>query len=85
MGQAMRCMRCDETTEDGAAHYRDAHSVTKVPLDEWTKAVAEGFPPFTSAQRDRLALLLRDRSHESDEPDHVVPVGASVLAEMLGE
>lgn len=78
-GQALQCLRCGEHTADGKAHYRNAHGVESVPLDEWVKATAEGFPPLTPAQFDRLALLLRP----NEEP--FVASGDDVLAEMLEE
>jgi hypothetical protein len=55
-------------------------------LDEYIRRTVDAAPPLTSEQRDRLAVLLRDRPVEWRTPaaPPIDPVGGDVLAEMMG-
>jgi len=57
----MKCQRCGEVVDDGAAHYLDVHGVKTADLskEEWAKAVVDPLPPIPPDQVARVARLLR--------------------------
>lgn len=86
-GQALKCQRCNVTVSDGGAHYREVHGLgsTEIPLSEWVRAVAEGFPTPTAAQIDRLTILLYPPStaRKAPSPSRVDPLAALIGSEEI--